>query len=141
MPVMSVQELLRIMRDSRQLADVPVIIVTSESLSQEQVESEWRAAAYVRKPFTPEEIRDAIASLVGADEQTSKPQWLLEQFANVLETMAFMFIEPQPDNEPTATTADFLRGRISFGGAVSGEMSLSLPLPLAVRMAAGALGI
>jgi two-component system chemotaxis response regulator CheY len=141
MPVMGGQELIRVMRASRLLKSIPVIVVTSESCSKDQLEGDWGVSAYVRKPFTPEQIRDAFVGLVGPQDQAIDSGWLLQQFGDVLETMAFMFIEPVPEDGWPVADTPFLRGLMAFDGAASGVMALSVPRSLAVEMAANALGI
>lgn len=61
MPVMSGAEMTRRIRHDEQTKDVPVVVVSAEPddgrLRQLQCEG---VSAYVRKPFTPEAIRDAV---------------------------------------------------------------------------------
>jgi two-component system, chemotaxis family, chemotaxis protein CheY len=141
MPIMGGDELLRIMRASRQLADIPVIVVTSEQCGPERLGGVWKAAAYVRKPFAPEEIRDAFTSLVQQRETPPPSGSVIEQFRTALETVAFMFCEPLPNDPPPAPSGEFFRARMAFAGAVSGVMTLTVPRLLAVDMAANALGV
>jgi two-component system chemotaxis response regulator CheY len=141
MPIMGGQELLKIMRGSRQLADVPVIVVTSENRDPVQLAEWWTAAAYVRKPFTPEEIRAAFDALLAPGPQTIGPDVIFERFAKILESVAFMFPTPLPDGAQPPAPGEFFRARMSFSGPVSGVLSLTVPRLLAVQMAADALGI
>jgi len=141
MPIMGGQELLKIMRASRQLADVPVIVVTSEHCTPEEIASSWKAASYVRKPFTAGEIRAAFAALLQAPEDALEKDWLLELFAAVLESVAFMFLVAHDDAEDPPPPGEFFRSRMSFSGAVSGVLSLTVPRMLAAQMAANAMGI
>ena len=141
MPIMGGQELFKIMRGSRQLADTPVIVVTSESWEAQQFVDRWSDAAYVRKPFTPDEIRNAFGRLVAARQQTLGKDWLLERFASVLESVAFMFPAALPEGEEPPASGEFFRARMSFSGSASGVISLMVPRLLAVQMAADALGI
>jgi len=141
MPIMGGDELLRIMRSSRQLIDIPVIVVTSERCSPEKLKSLWKASAYVRKPFTPEEIRDAFTGLVRERSDPPEPMTVLDWFGSALETVAFMFCEPIPSEEALPPSGEFYRARLAFSGSASGVMSLSVPRMLAITMAANALGI
>ena len=65
MPNMDGIELLSSMKASDTLKDVPIIIVTSEG-SRERVMQALKlgAAGYVRKPFTPEQIKDKLIGIV-----------------------------------------------------------------------------
>ena len=140
MPVMDGHELLRVMRASRILSAVPVIVVSSESMPAELLVGDPGISAYVRKPFTPEQIRDALVDLLGQMDRAVEPAWLLEQFAVALETMAFMFADPAEETVPHVE-GDFVHAAMVFSGGACGGMTLSVPRQLAVRMAAQALGI
>lgn len=66
MPVMSGIEMIECMRKDPELESIPVVVVSTEG-SSTRIE-ELRAMgvkAYVRKPFTPEGVRDTIKNVVG----------------------------------------------------------------------------
>ena len=65
MPSMDGLEFLRQMRAQNLAADVPVVMITTES-SQEQVREALLAGAcgYIRKPFTAEQVKDRILPLL-----------------------------------------------------------------------------
>jgi two-component system, chemotaxis family, chemotaxis protein CheY len=141
MPIMGGQELLKIMRGSRQLADVPVIVVTSENRDPVQLTEWWTAAAYVRKPFTPEEIRAAFGALVPAGPEPPEQDQLFQRFASILESVTYMSAEALPAGQRPSAPGDFFRARLSFSGGALGVLSLTVPRLLAAQMAANALGI
>ena len=67
MPHMDGLEFLRQLRAEKLAPDVPVVMITTES-SEDHV---WKAIAagangYIRKPFTPEQVKDRILPLFGA---------------------------------------------------------------------------
>lgn len=66
MPVMNGIELVRQMRARDLLSSTPVVVVTSEG-GQERIDQlmEWGVRAYVRKPFTPEQMTAVIHDMVG----------------------------------------------------------------------------
>jgi len=69
MPDMNGLELLKAMKASDTLADIPVVIVTTEG-SEPRVE-EFRsqgAVAYIKKPFTPEQIKSHLNQILGEPE-------------------------------------------------------------------------
>jgi len=68
MPKMDGLEFLRRLRQDEVLGRIPVIMISTEG--REEIVKEARdlgVKAYVKKPFTPEEIRDVIEKLVGEE--------------------------------------------------------------------------
>jgi len=66
MPHMDGLEFLRQLRTQNLAPDVPVVMITTES-SEDQVHKAIVAGAqgYIRKPFTPEQVKDRILPLFG----------------------------------------------------------------------------
>jgi two-component system chemotaxis response regulator CheY len=69
MPDMNGLELLTAMKQNDALADIPVVIVTTEG-SDLRVEEflHHGAAAYIKKPFTPEQIKAHLNRILGEPE-------------------------------------------------------------------------
>jgi two-component system, chemotaxis family, chemotaxis protein CheY len=69
MPDMNGFELLSQIKADEALKAIPVVVVTTEG-SQQRVREfmEAGAADYIRKPFTPEEIRNKLGRIMGEDE-------------------------------------------------------------------------
>lgn len=69
MPDMNGLELLKAMKQSDTLADIPVVIVTTEGGDQ-RMEAFFSqgAVAYVKKPFTPEQIKAHLNRILGEPE-------------------------------------------------------------------------
>lgn len=66
MPVLNGEELVMLVRAEPKTADLPVVMVSTEG-SAERIERLKRlGAAFVRKPFGPEALLDAIISATGA---------------------------------------------------------------------------
>ena len=66
MPEMNGLELLKQMKSHDTMKDIPVVMVTSEgSDARVQEFLEQGAAAYVHKPFTPEQIRSKLNQILG----------------------------------------------------------------------------
>ena len=65
MPGMDGLEMLRTMQQEKLAQQVPVVMITTES-SESHVRSalEYGAQAYIRKPFTPEQIQERVMPLV-----------------------------------------------------------------------------
>lgn len=69
MPDMNGLELLTRMKKDEILKSIPVVVITTEGSQQRLNEFlEMGAAAYVRKPFTPEEIRTKLNAIMGETE-------------------------------------------------------------------------
>ncbi len=66
MPDMNGSELISAMKDDDDLSSIPVIVVTTEG-SQKKIQefTERGADGYVKKPFTPEIIREKLTQLLG----------------------------------------------------------------------------
>ncbi|MGD8846171.1 MAG: response regulator [Desulfobacteraceae bacterium] len=69
MPEMNGIEMLKQMKQNEMWKDIPVIMVTTEG-SKRRIEEFMRtgASAYIKKPFTPEQIRCQLNQLLGEPE-------------------------------------------------------------------------
>ena len=70
MPDMNGLELLKAMKDCDALMDIPVVMVTTEG-SDRRVEEflNFGVAAYIKKPFTPEQIKSHLNRILGEPER------------------------------------------------------------------------
>lgn len=143
MPVMDGVEMLERLRKEPDTADLPVIIVSTEGANDRLNElKEKGVSAWIRKPFTPEEIRDVV-QIVAADLPTSTPEpgIIDEVFCEVLERFTFMFAEKAEERDVLAPQGDLAAARITFTGAAAGTLLLAAPLDVATEMAANVLGV
>lgn len=70
MPQMGGIELLETMQSEASLNEIPVVIVSTEGSSTRIEELKVKGIkGYIRKPFTPEKIRDKILSILGGWEK------------------------------------------------------------------------
>jgi two-component system chemotaxis response regulator CheY len=70
MPVMGGIEMLEEMRKDALLKDIPVIVVSTEGSATRIQELKSKGiSAYVRKPFTPEEIRAVVDQVMGVQHE------------------------------------------------------------------------
>ena len=69
MPEMNGLEMLQEMKQNEMMKDIPVIMITTEG-SSERVDEFMvtGASAYIKKPFTPEQIRTQLQRLLGVPE-------------------------------------------------------------------------
>lgn len=69
MPEMGGVELTQRMRANPATAGIPVIVVSSESMGKRiAMLKEQGVRGYIKKPFTPEQIRDVIGQVIGIAE-------------------------------------------------------------------------
>lgn len=72
MPDMNGLDLLNQMKQSDVLKDIPVVIVTTEGSEKRLAEFiEQGALAYIRKPFTPEQIKAQLNQILGEPQHES----------------------------------------------------------------------
>mgnify|MGYP002749776402 FL=1 len=66
MPQMNGIELINALNENAEYKDIPVVIVSTEG-SKKRIEELYRKGikGYLRKPFTPEKIRDVIIKTLG----------------------------------------------------------------------------
>jgi len=74
MPVMNGMTLLRRMRDDARLRDIPVVLASAEG-SETRIAELMSAGARgcVRKPFFPEQVRDILLPILGAQAPSESP--------------------------------------------------------------------
>ncbi len=143
MPVMTGAEMIEHMREHPATSDIPVIVVSSEGATARIDElTKSGITAWVRKPFTPEEIRDVIVALTERWPSAAAQREHVDAiFGPVLETFAFVYPEPIEAADVPDAGEDLVRATITFGGAVSGTMSISAPADLCTELAANIMGI
>jgi two-component system chemotaxis response regulator CheY len=143
MPVMDGVEMLERLRREPETADLPVIIVSTEGANDRIAELHAKGvSAWIRKPFTPEEIRDVVRE-VSSDLplNAAESEMIDSVFSDVLERFAFMFADVARESDVLAPQGDLAAARITFSGAASGTLLLAAPMGLAAEMAANVLGL
>ena len=69
MPSMNGMELIMEMKKDETMSSIPVVVVTTEGSSRRVEEfMEAGAVGYIKKPFTPEEIRQQLNDILGEPE-------------------------------------------------------------------------
>ena len=67
MPVMTGQEMIERIRADPDTAVLPVIVVSTDSTEARRAALSAHGVAYVHKPFTPEQLRDAALKAMGIE--------------------------------------------------------------------------
>lgn len=69
MPTMNGIQLVKRMKQSENLKDIPIIIASTEG-SEKRIEQVQKLgiAGYIRKPFQPEQLRDVLIPILGVAE-------------------------------------------------------------------------
>lgn len=69
MPVLNGEEMLDRVRANSETADLPVVVVSTES-SETRIEMlQQKGAEFVHKPFTPESLRQTIVGITGVSHE------------------------------------------------------------------------
>lgn len=144
MPIMDGLEMLRRLRSDSRHSTLPVIVVTTEGSTERMAElEEAGVSAYIRKPFTPEMIRDIVdgvtSSLRPAQHVADE---LSDVFQQVLERFAMMDGMPADRDLPglMSEECDLLQASMRFSGAVEGAVTIAAPLEVCLDMAANVTG-
>lgn len=141
MPVMDGLEMVDRIRANAATANVPVVVISTEGNNARIAELEAKGvAAFIRKPFTPEALRDVISSVTKGWSPVDHGPVLDDVFQTVLERFAYMFSEPADKAETLAPADELLYARMTFSGAVEGAMGLAAPLRLCREMTRNVLG-
>lgn len=141
MPVMDGVEMVERMRASADLKGIPVIVVSTEGATARIEElRKMGVSAYVRKPFTPEMLRDVVASVTSEWRTDDHETLLSEVMQTVLERFAFMYGESVPKDELPRPNGPLMIARMTFSGALDGAMGLAAPQALCREMATNVTG-
>lgn len=142
MPVMGGDEMLHRMHRDPALKDVPVVLLTSEGRSKrvEELQSEGYYE-YLRKPVTPEKIREVVTRLVGKAQPVESVTELGTVVCDVIQRLTFVIcdITPKPDLPPVERP--ICQATMKFEGPRRGAMSLTVPESVCDIFAANVVGI
>ena len=68
MPIMNGEEMIDEMQQDSEIKDIPVIVISTEGSSTRIDRLKEKGARFIKKPFTPEIIRDTIYEVTGLGE-------------------------------------------------------------------------
>ncbi|HPF70735.1 MAG TPA: response regulator [Candidatus Krumholzibacteria bacterium] len=150
MPVMRGPDMIRQVRATASVADLPCIVVSSESSDSRIQEMADLGVSFVSKPFTPEDISAVVGEVLsGARPQAAEAEVQLPADADeaidrlgrqVLETMAFAFITDAEDSPPVGPGL-WIRSRMPFTGPFHGEITMEMPIEALSEIADNMLGV
>ena len=70
MPVMNGEEMIDEVRQNEAMADLPIVVVSTERSDTRLARLREKVSSIIHKPFTPEELRETIIEITGvSDEQ------------------------------------------------------------------------
>jgi two-component system chemotaxis response regulator CheY len=69
MPVMNGEELIAKVREIPELADLAIVVVSTESSATRIQSLRAKGAGFVHKPFTPEMLRQIIVAMTGISDE------------------------------------------------------------------------
>ena len=123
MPVMNGIELIEEMRGDDLLRSVPVVIVSTEG-SATRIEQLMRAGvkAFLRKPVTPEQIKQVLRDVIGFKIRRPRVETLAEVFRDVVERMAFAFPNQVEDPGDLDAVVEGRMAEMSFDGPLRGRL-------------------
>lgn len=142
MPVMDGIQLVDRMAQDGVLNTIPVVLVTIEGSTKRVEELKAKGiAGFIRKPFTPEKIREVFDEVMLPRTQASDRSKIGEVFERVLEEYAFMFCGVAEKKDLPPCRGGALRAVIYFTGRLSGHLALAVPQALCPAIAANVLGL
>jgi len=68
MPVMNGEEMIDEMQKDPEIKDIPIVVISTEGSSTRIDRLKEKGAKFIKKPFTPEIIRDTIYEVTGVGE-------------------------------------------------------------------------
>ncbi len=71
MPVMDGETLINHIRQDPDLADLPIIVISTESSETRIVQLREKDVEFIHKPFAPEELRATVFQITGVENGTS----------------------------------------------------------------------
>ncbi len=149
MPIMDGAMLAHRMREDARWRDVPIIILTSEGNTDRVQDLRSLARCeYLRKPVTPEMVRDVVHGLVDVDEhwgESESPESVRDEFAqlfaSVIQKLAFVICDIVDKDDLAAVDGTVCQATMRFEGARRGRLTLAAPESACDVLAANVMGV
>ncbi|HBF42697.1 MAG TPA: response regulator [Desulfobacteraceae bacterium] len=68
MPIMNGEEMIDNMREEPDMCDIPIVVISTEGSETRIERLKGKGASFIRKPFSPETIRDTVKAVTGIGE-------------------------------------------------------------------------
>ncbi len=68
MPVMNGEDMIDQMREKTETKDIPILVISTEGSKTRIERLKNKVKGFIRKPFTPEIIRDTIIEILGVND-------------------------------------------------------------------------
>lgn len=69
MPIMDGEEMVTSIRNSREWADLPIIVISTEGSEARVDRLRAAGAEFIHKPFSPETVRDVVLKMTGMSDE------------------------------------------------------------------------
>ena len=74
MPVMNGEEMIEHMKANEETRDIPIIVISTEGSETRIARLQEKGADFIRKPFSPEIIRDKIRNVINIDANITEEE-------------------------------------------------------------------
>lgn len=71
MPVMDGETMINLVRENPDFAELPIVVVSTESSETRIAQLEQKDVKFIHKPFAPEILRETVYQLTGVENGTS----------------------------------------------------------------------
>lgn len=141
MPVMNGIEMVEIMSKNGLLESIPVVIISSDgSLTRiEQLRAKG-ISAFIRKPFTPESIKEITDEVLGLRDRLKKDSVTSSIFCKILEEFFFMFADEIEKEDVNSGKTDYIQANITLTGMLMGNIILTAHKEICYDLVANILG-
>lgn len=139
MPVMGGLEMIDRVRQQAELAELPIIVVSTESSATRIAEIKSRHIHFIHKPFTPEQVRAIVQQYWELSAARLTEQLLIQVGQEVFERLASLSlqVDRRPDRQPAG---EKYCAEVGFSGSMQGLVSVVVPgtmMPVIYRNMAG----
>lgn len=142
MPEMDGMEMIQRLHSEGLLESIPVIIISTEGSASRIAELRAKGVkGYLRKPFSPENIRMAVDDALGVRPGPDQKELLEKVFVEVLEKMAYVFAQPTRKDSIPAAEEECSLARMTFTGPMAGTLILAAPSAASREIAANIMGM
>lgn len=140
MPVMDGLEFVKTMKESGYMASIPVVVISIEG-SQSRIEALKQIGIrdFIRKPFTPEQVRSVLVQHLGKGKD-HVDKILKQVIAQIFEGWATIFAD-EATNAASLGNVPLYHVHIGFNGPHAGKINLWVSEPLSQSLVVNVKGV